>query len=63
MPRLLVVAAFLCALAGCSGWQANSASEAMDVNPLGALWGEPVFTPANGPGYVNGDSLDMRSRH
>ena len=63
MRRLLAVAAFLCTLTGCSGWQANNASEAMDVNPLGFLSGEPTFTPANGPGFVNGDSLDMRTKH
>jgi hypothetical protein len=34
-----------------------------DVNPLAGLVSEPVFRPANGPGYVNGDPQDCRLRH
>jgi hypothetical protein len=65
MRRLLAVAAFFVSLTvvGCSSWQANNASEAVDFNPFAVFSGESVFSPANGPGYSNGDSLDMRTKH
>jgi len=66
MRRNLLVAAalFLPLLAGgCSWpWQANNASQAVDVNPWLLGSGQSVFSPANGPGYVGGDAMDMRSR-
>jgi hypothetical protein len=57
MLRILTALALLLPLGGCSWgpWQANNASQNVDIN-LGALGtGQPVFTPASG-----GD--DYRSR-
>ena len=41
---------------GCAGctWQANSGSQAVTFTP-----GEG-FAPADGPGYMNGEPMDMR---
>jgi hypothetical protein len=47
--------------AGCSGFQANRASQAVDFNPLAMGSGQAALTPANGPGFVNGEAMDMRS--
>lgn len=58
MLRLLAVAVFLFSLTGCSAWQANSSSQAVDFDPFA-----PSLTPANGNGYVDGEGLDMRTRH
>jgi hypothetical protein len=66
MRCFLTMAAFFLGLlgAGCQEtWQANRASQAVNVNPFGVASGEPVFTPSNSPGYINGDSQDMRTRH
>ncbi len=62
MRLSFVVAALLVALAqaGCAdSWQANRSSQAVDVG----LWNDPAFSPANGPGYMDGTAQDMRSKH
>jgi hypothetical protein len=58
----LTAAALLLPLAGggCAGWQANKASQAIDFDP--SQYGAMV-TPSNSYGYVNGEAMDMRSRH
>ena len=60
MLRILAVIAILLpfAVGGCT-WQANNASEAVTVNPFAAGSGQ-VISPANGPGYMNGEPMDMR---
>jgi hypothetical protein len=57
MVRILTALALLLPLgaSGCSNWQANNASQAVDINPFALGSGQPVFTPASG-----GD--DYRSR-
>ncbi|HZZ79272.1 MAG TPA: hypothetical protein VFE62_12190 [Gemmataceae bacterium] len=49
---------------GCSafGWQASSASQGLDINPLNWGTGQSVISPSNAPGFTNGEPLDMRSR-
>ncbi len=43
---------------GCAGCQpGGSGSEAVDWTPGGG------FQPANGPGYMNGEPMDARSKH
>jgi hypothetical protein len=64
MHRILVMVVLLLPfVAGGCSWQANSASQAVTVNPL--AWGsrEPVVSPANTYGYVNGEPLDARTGH
>ena len=52
----------LTCLEGCTWqWQANKSSEAVDINPFAGP-GEPVISPSNGPGYMNGVPQDMRTR-
>jgi hypothetical protein len=60
MLRILAVVALLIPLvaSGCN-WQANNASERVTVNPL-ALGSGQVVSPANGPGYINGEPIDTR---
>ena len=63
MLRILaVVTVLLLALTvGCSWgpWQANSGSEAVTINPF--AWGSgQVVSPADGPGYMNGEPMVMR---
>jgi hypothetical protein len=61
--RRLLAAALLLALAGAGcTWQASRGSQAVDVNPFALGSGEPVFSPAEGPGYSNGVPTDMRTR-
>jgi hypothetical protein len=57
------VAIFLFVLAstGCSPWQANKASEAIEINPFAGS-GDSFLSPANGPGFVNGEAQDARTR-
>ena len=64
MRRLMAGAALLLTLAGVGGcaWQANSGSQAVTINPLAAGSEESVFSPSNGPGYMNGEALDMRTK-
>jgi hypothetical protein len=64
MRHALAVAAlpFALALAGCAGWQANKGSQAVDINPFAAGTGEPVIRPSNGPGFMDGQPQDMRTR-
>jgi hypothetical protein len=62
MRLSLAVAALVLALAqtGCAdSWQANRSSQAVDFD----LWNDPAFSPANGPGYMDGTAQDMRSKH
>jgi hypothetical protein len=46
---------------GCT-WQANHASQAVNVDPSALGSGRAVFSPANGPGYMDGEPQDMRRR-
>jgi hypothetical protein len=63
MFRILVALALLIPfMAGGCTFQANNASQAVDFNPLVIGSGQAVFSPANGPGYVNGEAQDMRRR-
>jgi hypothetical protein len=63
MFRILVALALLLPfMAGGCTFQANNASQAVDFNPLAIGSGQSVFSPANGPGYVNGEAQDMRRR-
>jgi hypothetical protein len=62
MFRILAALALLVPLAAGCTWQANHASQAVDVDPFAVGSGQAVFTPANGPGYVDGDAQDMRRR-
>jgi hypothetical protein len=59
---LTVLAALILLTAGGCTFQANNASEAVTVNPLYVGSGQSVFSPANGPGYINGEAQDMRRR-
>ena len=61
MLRIFAVVALLLPFAavGCT-WQANNASQAVEYNPFGIGSGQSVFGPANGPGFINGESQDMR---
>jgi hypothetical protein len=63
MFRILAALALLLPfmVAGCT-WQANHASQAVEVNPFAIGSGQAVFSPANGPGYINGEAQDMRRR-
>jgi hypothetical protein len=64
MRHYLAAALFIAfAGVGCSfNWQANKASEAVYVDPSAIDTGNPVITPANGPGYVDGQNQDMRTK-
>ena len=63
MFRILVVLTLLLPfVAGGCTFQANNASQAVEFNPLAIGSGQSVFSPANGPGYINGESQDMRRR-
>jgi hypothetical protein len=65
MFRILAARALVLPLVGgCSfgPWQANNASQAVDVNPWAFGSGQSVFSPSNAPGYLNGEAMDMR-RH
>ncbi len=57
---VLTAAALLLPLAGCSGWQANKASQAVDI---GTSSDGALISPSNSYGYVNGEAMDMRSKH
>ena len=60
---LRMSAVLLLFLAGCSGvWQANSASQAVDINPAALGTGNPVFTPSNAPGFINGEPQNLKTR-
>jgi hypothetical protein len=62
MFRILVaLTSLLPFVAGGCTFQANNASQAVDFNPL-AIGSGQVFSPANGPGYMNGEAQDMRRR-
>jgi len=56
MRHILAVATVLISLfaGGCEGWQANRSSEAVDIGP--------GIQPANGPGFMNGQPQDLRTR-
>jgi len=60
---LAVIAVRLPFIAGGCTWQANNASQAVDINPFAIGSGEQVVSPANSFGYVNGVPQDMRNRH
>ena len=60
MLRILVVVTLLLLfVAGGCTWQANNASEAVTINPFDLGSGH-VVSPANGPGFMNGEPTDMR---
>ena len=62
MFRIIALWALLLLFApGCT-WQANHASQAVDVDPFAFGSGQAVFSPANGPGYMSGEAQDMRTR-
>ena len=68
MYRTLAILTLLIPLTGVGGctfgpWQANNGSQAVEVNPWAWGSGQSVVSPANGPGYFNGDAMDMRTRH
>jgi hypothetical protein len=65
MRRLLAAVVLLWPLAGVGGctWQANSSSQAVSINPFALGSGEPVLSPANGPGYRDGEAQDLRTKH
>jgi hypothetical protein len=56
----LTAAALLLPLAGCSGWQANKSSQAVDFDP--SAYGA-MLSPSNAPGFMDGDAQDMRTKH
>ena len=62
MLRILavVMVLLLFVAAGCS-WQANSGSQAVEVNPFAWGSGRQVVSPENGYGYVDGEPLDART--
>jgi hypothetical protein len=64
MRRFVPLAALLISLfaTGCSGWQANRSSQAVDINPFALGTGNPVIQPSNAPGFINGQPQDMRTR-
>lgn len=60
MLRVLAIVVLLLPYAvGCT-WQANSASQAVTINPFAWGTGESVVGPADSYGYVNGEPLDAR---
>jgi hypothetical protein len=63
MRRFLAAAALMLALVGAGGctWQANSGSQPVEINPF-AVGSGNVFNSASGPGYMDGEPLDMRTR-
>lgn len=63
MLRILAVLTLLILLAagGCV-FQANNASQGIEVNPFKWGSGEQVVGPANDSDYANGEPVDMRSR-
>lgn len=63
MHRILAVVVLLLPfVAGGCSWQANSGSQAVEVNPFAWGSGEQVVSPANSFGCVNGEPLDTRSK-
>jgi hypothetical protein len=60
LRKLAVVVLLLAFVGGCS-WQANSGSQAVEVNPFAWRSGEQVVSPANSYGYVNGEPQDART--
>lgn len=60
MRRLLAV--LVICLAGCSGFQANRSSEAVDLDLSAIGTGNPAVAPSNAPGYMDGLPMDMRTR-
>lgn len=51
----------ICCMAGCT-WQANSGSQAVEINPLNYGTGKPVVQPSNMIGYIDGQPQDMRRK-
>ena len=64
MRRGLAVAAVWLSLGagGCTAWQANKSSQAVDIDPFALGTGNPVIQPSNGPGFVDGQPQDLRTR-
>jgi hypothetical protein len=66
MLRIAVIVSVLLSLIGAGGcswvWQANNASEGVNIDTSKIGSGQSVFTPANDFGFVNGEPQDMRSR-
>jgi hypothetical protein len=58
----MIISVMPLVLCGCAGCQpGGSGSQAVDVNPFAAGTGQ-VVTPANGPGYMDGEPMDMRHK-
>ncbi len=55
-PVALLIVLFV---SGCT-WQANSSSDAVEINPLSYGSGTPVIQLSNAPGYENGQPYDRR---
>jgi len=62
MKRYVVRAVLLICLSacGCWTWQANSGSDAVDINPFAFGSNTPVIQLSNAPGYENGQPYDRR---
>jgi hypothetical protein len=64
MFRILAVVTVLLPFVagGCSygPFQANNASQGVDINPWACGSGQQVISPANDRYYVNGEPMDMR---
>ena len=60
MLRLLAVLTLL-VLFGAGGCVCQpSSSQAVEFNPLNWRSNDPILSPANGPGYINGTPQDLR---
>ncbi len=61
MLRILTAMMLLLpSVAGGCTWQANNSSQGVNIDPFAFGSGQQVISPANGPGYVNGEAMDMR---
>ena len=59
MVRILAVVMLVLLVASGCTFQANNSSEAVTFDPAEFGRGQ-VISPANGPGYMNGEPMDMR---
>lgn len=58
---ILSAALLLISGMGCT-WQANSGSQAVEINPLNYGSSTPIVQPSNMPGYMNGVPFDQRNK-
>jgi hypothetical protein len=61
MMRYVILLLVLWSAAGCT-WQANSGSQAVEINPLNYGTDRPIVQPSNMPGYIDGQPVDMRRK-